>query len=151
MSPKEIKEGLLKFCEQSIQQRHEKIKKAIALVEEGLYEESKSTSGDKHHTGRAMLQIEREKLGRQLLEVEQLQSILTRIDISTSLMVKLGSLVSTSSGNYFISLSTGRKTLEGIVYYCIAIDAPIAILLKGKQKGDKFQFQNQSQNIISVH
>lgn len=151
MNPGKIKEELVRFCQRSIKQRYDKIKTAIAFVEESLLEESKSTSGDKHHTGRAMLQIEREKLGKQLYEIEQLQTVLKRINIETTSIVKLGSLVYTTSGNYFISLSSGKHIIQQQDYYCVAIDAPIVQLLKGKREDDSYQFQNQTQRIIAVH
>lgn len=150
MTVKGIKSQLLEFCEHIVQQRFEKIKTAISLVEESLFEESKSTSGDKHHTGRAMLQIEREKLGKQLHEIEQLQSVLKRIDLTPSAAVSLGSLVTTSTGNYFISISAGKVQLQGVDYYCISMSAPIAKAIKGKQVGEEYQFHGRLLNILSV-
>ena len=38
-------------------------------IKEALFEEIKSSVGDKHETGRAMLQLEREKVGNQFYEV----------------------------------------------------------------------------------
>jgi len=55
-----LKKELLQYCEDQVDQRHSKIKQTIADIEESLMEESRSSSGDKHQTGRAMLQINRE-------------------------------------------------------------------------------------------
>lgn len=35
-------------------------------IKEALFQDSKSTAGDKHETSRAMAQLEQEKLGKQL-------------------------------------------------------------------------------------
>ena len=81
MTALEIKVLLLDHCQQQVQKRYDKIKQSIASIEESLKEESKSTSGDKHHTGRAMLHIDRENAGRQLMEIEKLLAIINKIDV----------------------------------------------------------------------
>lgn len=76
MKENPIKKELLAYCKYQINQRYLKIKQTIQDIEESLMEESKNTSGDKHETGRAMLQIDRENAGKQLLEIEKLMDIL---------------------------------------------------------------------------
>ena len=73
MNTLELKSILLKQCSQFVATRNEKILKTIKDIEYSLKEESKSTSGDKHHTGRAMLQIDREHVGYQLKEIEKVK------------------------------------------------------------------------------
>ncbi len=67
----ELKFELQQQCKDLINFRLERIQKTIADIEYSLKDESKSTSGDKHHTGRAMLQIDRENAGNQLREIEK--------------------------------------------------------------------------------
>ena len=67
----ELKFELKQQCKDLIKLRYDSINKTIFDIEYSLKEESKSTSGDKHHTGRAMLQIERENAGNQLREIEK--------------------------------------------------------------------------------
>ena len=47
------------------------IRKAEILL--ALESESKSSAGDKHETGRAMIQLEREKLGEQIKKAEKIE------------------------------------------------------------------------------
>ena len=56
--------------------------KTISDIEQALRDESKGTSGDKHHTERAMLQIEREATGKQLREIEKVMLQLDKVTIS---------------------------------------------------------------------
>ena len=66
-----------------------------------------------------MLQIERENAGRQLREIENLQSLIRKIDIVTvSDYARLGSLIYTNHGIYFISISIGEVKVEDENYYC---------------------------------
>jgi len=134
-----LKKELLQYCEDQVDQRHLKIKQTIADIEESLMEESRSSSGDKHQTGRAMLQINRENAGKQLLEIEKLMAVLQRINIqSQSEYAHLGSLVYTDRFTYFISLSIGPVSVEGREYLCVALNSPVGKLLIGKKAGEKF-------------
>ena len=106
MTASELKSNLLIQCSQFVTKRHVRILNTIADIENSLKEESKSTSGDKHHTGRAMLQIERENVGNQLKEIEKVQRKLNKITINNSSeVVRLGSLVYTDQAIFFISIS----------------------------------------------
>lgn len=143
MTSKEIKTVLFEQCSKVVENRFQKIKQVIFDIEESLLEESKSSSGDKHETGRAMLQIDRENAGRQLLEIENLQSIVRKIDIkTTSVYARLGSLVYTNKGNFFIGISIGAVTVGKTNYLCVALHSPIGNLLSGKKKGESFSFNN---------
>jgi len=75
------KQKLFDFCEEFINERIDRIESYIREIEGALASETKSSAGDKHETGRAMIQLEREKLGQQLSEAEKMKSILTRIQI----------------------------------------------------------------------
>ena len=150
MSPKELKNILKERCSQEVEKRFQKIQKVLDDISISLLEESKSSAGDKHETGRAMLQIERENAGHQLKEIENLQSLILKIDINVVLdYTRLGSLVYTNHGVYFISISIGEVTVEEKNYYCIALHSPIGNLLSGKIDGERFSM-NQRDYIIKL-
>ena len=139
------------MCVKYVQDRKEKILASISSIEDSLFDEGKSTAGDKHHTGRAMLQIERENVGVQLMELEKTESILHKIGIyATSEVVRMGSLVTTKNAHYFLSISAGMVTVNGGNYICISIGSPIGQLLLGKRKGDTFSFNANTFQILSV-
>jgi transcription elongation GreA/GreB family factor len=145
MTVLELKSELLEHCRTTVQKRFEKIRQTIADIEESLMEEDKNSSGDKHETGRAMLQIDRENAGKQLQEVENIQNLLKRIDIrATSDYIRLGSLVNTNQGTYFISISIGVETIQEKPFLCVALNSPIGQLLAGKKKGEQFQFNDKT-------
>ncbi len=146
-----IKTELLRHCEQQVESRYSKIKQTIGGIEESLLEESKSSSGDKHETGRAMLQIDRENAGKQLMEIEKVVQLLKKIDItSTSDYARLGSLVYTDRFVYFISISIGTVTIEKADYLCVALNSPVGMLISGKKVGDEFILNGNSYKITSV-
>lgn len=151
MKAKAIKEYLLSECYQWIEERHQLINKTLAEIKLALEEESKSSAGDKHETGRAMLQIERENAGHQLLEIENVEQTLNRVQITEpSGLIHLGSLVTTTQASYFISISSGQFSFQKKEYYCIAPNSPIGQLLMGKQKGVSFKFHENEIQILEI-
>lgn len=146
-----MKKALLEFCWSHLDERTARLKKQGEELRESLGSETKSSAGDKHETGRAMVQLEQEKLGQQLLELDATRSILNKINIDTPPdKIRLGSLVKTSLADYFIAISAGTfKHNDGVVY-CISANAPIARLLLGKEKGERFVFNGNEQSILDV-
>ncbi|NGX82797.1 3-oxoacyl-ACP synthase [Aequorivita sp. KMM 9714] len=151
MTALEIKSELLHHCQNQVGARFLKIKQTIADIEESLFDESKSSAGDKHETARAMLQIDRENTGRQLQEIEKLDNLLKKIDIkATSDYARLGSLINTDKFNYFISISIGAVTIDNTEYLCVALNSPVGQLLSGKQKGENFTLNGNNYKIKKV-
>ncbi len=131
-------------CCEYLEPRFSTIQSSIEEIQESLMSETKSSAGDKHETGRAMLQLEREKAGQQLAEIENVKNALTQINIDKiSETIILGSLVYTSQFNYFIAISAGLLTVDSETFYAISPQTPIGQLLLGKRIGDSFVFREQ--------
>ena len=145
------KEQLLYACQQWLDTRKGTIQKALADIKMSLEEETKSSAGDKHETGRAMLQIDRENAGRQLAAIENVQELLSKVTLSGLVSkIHLGSLVSTTQGTYFIAISAGSITVDTQQYYAVAPSSPIGALLMGKEKGDVILFNSKPIEILNV-
>ena len=113
--------------------------------------ETKSSAGDKHETGRAMLQLEMEKAGQQLAAVQQMQQTLAKINtLSSSANIALGSVIKTSSACYFLSISAGKLKDKETVYFAISSSSPIGKLLVGKKAEDTFTWNGKEITIDSV-
>ncbi|MCL5127063.1 3-oxoacyl-ACP synthase [Algibacter sp. L1A34] len=147
----EIKQKLFKICLESIDSRFQTIQNTINEIQESLTSETKSSAGDKHETGRAMLQLEREKAGNQLAEINKIKIALSKIDVSkTSQTIGLGSIIYTSQANYYIAISSGELTYNNQKFYAISPNTPIGQLLMGKTVEDSIKFRNQNFKIKSV-
>lgn len=139
------------FCRSFIENRLNRIKSNIKEVQESLTSETKSSAGDKHETGRAMLQLEREKLGQQLAEAEKIAQILAKVPLTDSIKtIRLGSYVKTTMGNYYVAISAGAFQIEGDSVYCISPDTPIGQLLMAKSVGDHFNFRGDDVTILEL-
>ncbi|MEL6809757.1 MAG: GreA/GreB family elongation factor [Bacteroidota bacterium] len=147
----ELKEALLLMCVKHVKDRKQKVLASMSRIEDSMFEESKSSAGDKHNTGRAMLQIERENVGYQLMEVEKVEAILRRISVyQNSDTVHMGSLVTTKNAKYFLSISAGMVFVNGTHYICVSLGSPIGQLLLGKKEGDAFTFSGKHHTILDV-
>lgn len=144
MKKNKLKQLLFDKCSDYIETRWLTIQSNIEELQESLSSETKSSAGDKHETGRAMLQLEREKAGQQLAEIENVKNALTQINIEkVSETVIIGSLVYTSQYNYFISISAGLITVDSEIFYAISPQTPMGQLLLGKRVGDRVDFREQ--------
>ena len=139
-----LKEKLISKCNDFALERKSHIDTQIEEIKEALFEEIKSTAGDKHETGRAMLQMEREKVGNQFKEAEEMFKTLRKVDISSSSsIVHLGSIVFTSKANYFIAISAGQIKIGNEEFYAISSSTPIGKILMSKAVGDEVVFRDQ--------
>ncbi|MCL6293516.1 3-oxoacyl-ACP synthase [Jejuia spongiicola] len=139
-----IKKELFNLCLEFTDSRLQTIQKTIAEIQESLTSETKSSAGDKHETGRAMLQLEREKAGNQLAEIIKIKETLSRIDIDKSIKtVGLGSVIYTTVANYYLAISAGELRTTNDKFYAISPSTPIGQLLIGKTIDDEIVFRNQ--------
>ncbi len=149
-SDPQLKLQLYAKCVIFVENRYLKIQNQIEEIQESLTSETKSSAGDKHETGRAMLQLEREKAGHQLAEVEKLNAALSKIDVTKfSETIGLGSLIFTSNANYFMAISAGQLRVNDQSFFAISPNTPIGLLLMGKKVGDKIDFRGH-QFIIEI-
>ena len=132
-------------CKNFVEERMKTIDEIISSNQKALQSETKSSAGDKHETGRAMLQLEMEKASLQLSSINQMKLILDKINFQLkSDVIKLGSLVITKQANYFLTISVGEIIIDTKKYYAISPSSPIGKLLLGKKADDTFVFNGKS-------
>lgn len=138
------KKSLHALCEAYVNDRIATIKQAIVQAQASANDETKSSAGDKYETGRAMMQLEIEKNTTQLQEALKLQKTLTDTPADeTDWIVKLGSIVYTNEGNFYIAISAGALTCGQESYFAISFASPIGQLLKGRKVDDEFTFNKK--------
>lgn len=148
----EIKEKLFQACQADIDQRINSIQEVLGSIEESRNNETKSSVGDKYETGRSMMQMEEQKSRQQLFQANQVRLGLMKIDIQRkSDKVESGSLVETTTGNYFISIGLGKVRIEDTIYYCVSSRSPIGMKLMHKKKGDEIEFNGKKIRIDGIH
>jgi hypothetical protein len=145
------KEELLNQCEAYVNKRLQTVEETISSSQKALQSETKSSAGDKHETGRAMLQLEMEKAGQQLAGISLMKEVLAKVDLSNvSKKIHLGSLIFTEKANYFLAISAGKLVVADKQYFAISVSSPIGQLLLGKQESDVIFFNGNQIKIIKV-
>ena len=145
------KQEVFNHCQQFLARKEQIIQTQMAQLKESLASETKSSAGDKHETGRALIQLEQEKLSQQILEVEKAKGILHRVDPKPNAgNVHLGSLVQTDRASYFLAVSCDVFKSDGTAIFCISVNAPIAKFMLGKNVGDSFVFNGAQHTIVRV-
>ena len=140
-----IKEALFEQCEVFVNKRLYNIENVISSNQKALQSETKSSAGDKHETGRAMLQLEMEKAGQQLSGIVQMKVVLSKIDVlKSSKNACLGSIIFTDKARYFLSISAGQLVVADKSYFAISVASPIGKLLLGKQEKEVISFNGKT-------
>ncbi len=146
------KEKIITTCKLLLQQKITDLNAALNSVNEAANNETKSTAGDKHETAKAMMQLEQEKLSKQLA-ILNLQLIdLQKIDVTKKhSVISNGSLIITNNGNLFIGVGLGKIKVNETDVVAISLLSPLASLLIGKKNNDTVKLNEISFTISDIN
>ncbi len=151
MSTTAIKQQLHHLCLAYVTQRIMNAQAAMEEAQRAANEETKSSAGDKYETGRAMMQLEKQKNALQLAEALKLKEQLAKVNpTKTYQEVQPGCLVKLNTGSFYIAISAGKLRLEGERYYAISIQSPIGQALRGKKQGEEIIFNGKKICVLAV-
>lgn len=144
------KQVVYECVKKELKHKIERIQIQFDELQKSLTTETKSSAGDKHETGRAMAQLEQEKLSKALSQMTQLRNSLSKVNPEeTHTVIQYGSLVKTSNGYFFFSIGLGQIEVDGENVFCMTATSPLGQKLVGKSKGDKIQM-NASIEILDL-
>lgn len=113
--------------------------------------DTKSSAGDKHEIGRAMVQQELDQLEGQLANTRALLQELERVPIERNFdRVGFGSLVNTDQGLFFIAIGMGALEVKRERCFVISLASPIGQVLKGLQAGEQASFNGKAYSVLQV-
>ena len=146
-----IKTAVYHHCESYLRQKAKGYLSQDQSLLESLDSEGKSSAGDKHETGRAMIQLEREKLAQQrernYQDIKTLDALKNK---TTTVHIAPGALVNTSLASYFLAVPADAFSHNDKKIYCISPQSPIGQLLLGKKAGESFSFRGNSIKVLEV-
>ncbi|MTI22895.1 3-oxoacyl-ACP synthase [Fulvivirga sp. RKSG066] len=151
MTKETLKKSLHEACLDFVNNRIKNAEEAIVSAQESANEETKSSSGDKFETGRAMMQREVENLSVQLTEARKLEEILINMNPTINHdSVSKGAVVKTTMGNYYISVSAGKISLDEGDFFAITPASPIGQAMSGMKEGDSFEWNSKKITIKEI-
>ncbi|MFZ1692218.1 MAG: 3-oxoacyl-ACP synthase [Flavobacteriales bacterium] len=138
------KRALIAHMNTVLLQRAQALKAELAATLEARNSDTKSSAGDKHEVGRAMVQQELDQLEAQLAKTQAMQQELARVPIDRAYeQVAFGSLITTDHGCYFIAIGLGAIEAAGETCYAISLASPIGQVLKDKRVGEVIDFNGK--------
>lgn len=146
-----LKSHIHQACIHMVIQRLNQLGEQLDDLRQQLESDGKSSAGDKHETGRAMLHLEQEQLAKQLYEANAQLAMLKSISPTRdSEWVKHGSLVQTSSGYYYLCGGFGKLRVDEIDVMTVSTQSPLGQALLGRKSGDNVGMGNRLIHIIST-
>ena len=147
-----LKQHIKQHCLTVLSEKINAIQSSLESVNEAANNETKSTAGDKHETGRAMMQLEQEKLSKQLNELFQLQSDLEKISLDNpEKKIKKGCLIETDKGWFFIGIGLGKLLVDQQTVFAISEQSPIGKILLQIGSSSSFEFNGAKFILKSIH
>ena len=112
---------------------------SMERAQEAANGEEKSSMGDKYEITKVMGQIDSDRAGLQLFEGKKQLAQLKQVPVDAIYSeVQAGAFIHCKEINYFIASSIGGKIFEEVKINIVSTQAPVAIQLMGKKKGDSF-------------
>lgn len=145
-----FKQKISAHCIQLLNDKIHELENILQELSESATNNTKSSAGDKHETGRAMIQIEQETIGKQLKDAQEQKALLQKItplsadnrakgegwECSSGLGVGPGSVIKTNKGFLFLSTALGKVSIDGNTVMVISPQSPLGMKLLGlKIKG----------------
>ena len=135
------KQAIYSALQAFVEQRIANINQALALANEASKDETKSSAGDKHETGRAMAQLDQEQQNVQLAAALELQAQLNRISAAQqSTTVAVGSLLKTNKGWFYIAIGAGKIKVNDFECMTLSPSSPLAKAFIGKAVASEVLF-----------
>ena len=147
MDRKELKQLVLNTLNNQIKV----IQNRITSLSEDAQNDEKSSAGDKHETGLAMMHLEQEKLNAKLNEFLEMQQIALKLSENKTVeKVVLGSIVKTNKAVFYLSVPIQPINYKNMQVFCVSIHAPLIQPLLNKQVGEEVTFNNISHKIVEI-
>jgi transcription elongation GreA/GreB family factor len=146
-----MKPALYEACMRFIAARIETAETALAQAQEASNDDTKSSAGDKFETTREMMQQDIFRNKKLLADAQQNLALLkSLVDVPAAEIVKNGSLVETSQGVFYVSVSAGQLSIDGKTAFAMSAASPVGQLMLGKRVGETFSFNQKEYKIIAI-
>ncbi|MET1057867.1 MAG: 3-oxoacyl-ACP synthase [Pedobacter sp.] len=148
----EFKTKLYQRCMDFVLQRIDTAETALKQAQEASNDDTKSSAGDKFETTREMMQQDIARNKNLLFDGQQNLQLLSSLESVPAAgdTVRNGSLVYTSKGIFYISISAGQLNVEDQLVFAISAASPIGQLLIGKKAGESFSFNQNAYTIEDI-
>lgn len=147
----DLKQAVFSQLKDELDEKINTLSSEFRLYQESAANETKSTAGDKHDTSKSMMQLEQEKLGTQLQNLQILKKNLSRIDSKQrASLVGMGTMLETNHGKFFLGIPWQQIVIGNERIFIVSVQSPIGQQMIGKKPGDQFSFSGKDYQILSL-
>ena len=147
-----LKEKIHKILLKNIDEKINSFQANLDDLWQSVMNETKSTAGDKHETGLAMLQREQSQIAKHLFEAHEEKKLLISLHIDQQNdSIRKGSLVKTNMGNFFMSIAMPKIVIDDITVLAISPKSPLGMQLMGKKPGEQITVNGHIHTIERIY
>ncbi|MCE7039981.1 transcription elongation factor [Dyadobacter sp. CY312] len=145
------KQSLVTYVKGLLEEKMQVAWEAMEAAQASANDQGKSSMGDKYETSRSMGQLDRNMHAKQYEQFRIERTVIERIGNSgVPERGAVGSLIRTTAGWFFISVSLGLLKFEDETIIAVSSSSPVGLSLLGKNEKDKFRFQNKEHTILQL-
>ena len=138
-------------CKQVLQARVEQLVVALENAREAIWEDTKSSAGDKYETSRERLQQDVLGMETQLRETRKMQYLLDTFKVPPAhKSIQAGHFIQTDNLHVFLGIGLGWIQVEGQRIMALSPASPLGQALLGKQEGDTLLINGQEHTIVQI-
>lgn len=125
---------------------------SVDTAQAAANDEGKSSAGDKYETSRAMSHLEKEMYAKQLAANKNELAALLSIDCIKLLPgIAPGAVIKCDGYSFFIAAGLGKITAGDETVYFLSPNAPLAIILYQKKRGDNILLNGRNSIILDIY
>ncbi|UUV21321.1 hypothetical protein [Paenimyroides aestuarii] len=114
--------------------------------------DAKSSAGDKHETGLAMMHLEQEKLTAKLQQLQEMHQIARTLPTEKKVQkVTFGSVVKINQSILYISVPLQAVLYQNQKIFCVSEKAPLVQQLLHKEIGSEITFNTILYQILNIY
>ncbi|MBL7952780.1 MAG: GreA/GreB family elongation factor [Flavobacteriales bacterium] len=145
------KARLIAHIASTLREKAINVERDIASTLEARNSDTKSSAGDKHEVGRAMIQQELDQQEAQLAKLRVLLREMERVPVERRYeRVGAGALVSTDKGIFFLAIGLGRIELDGAACAVVSVASPAGQALVGKRVGETTTLNGATYRVLAI-
>lgn len=146
------KEKIRLECFNLLNQKIGSVQNMLDDLTQSLNNETKSAVGDKHETTRVMMQLEQEKIQKQLGELHNQKNSLEKLPLTqTNTKIINGSLVETNRGFIYISIGIGKIMIGNEHVFAISSNSPLGNKLLGLNINNSIEMNGLEYIIANIY
>lgn len=140
------------YCLQLLQDKCLYIQQSITDAQAASNNDTKSSMGDKYETTREMMQIEINKLGQQLYDMQQMLLALKVLDPNKVYeFAEPGAILITEKMNFYLAAGIGKVQIKDDLFMVVSPSSPIGKQMMHVKSGEVFSVNGAKYKVTDLY